>query len=94
MSHRVITDALGASWQVWEVIPGALADRLPVVVAPRFATGWLAFERIDTPLGASPEKRRLAPVPADWADAPEHELLAMLSTAQRVARRAGGAPSA
>ena len=86
MSHRIIKDAAGAQWQVWSVSPGTLTPLQTLAVAPQFAHGWLAFERIGEPTEPL-EKRRLAPIPADWATAPEHEVRALLSAAKPVPPR-------
>ena len=86
MSHRIIKDAAGAQWQVWSVSPGTLTPLQTLAVAPQFAGGWLAFERMGAPSEPT-EKRRLAPIPADWATAPEHEVRALLSAAKPVAPR-------
>ena len=86
MSHRIIKDAAGAQWQVWSVAPGALTPLQTLAVAPQFADGWLAFERLGAPSEPA-EKRRLAPIPADWATAPEHEVRALLSAAKPVPPR-------
>ena len=88
MSHRIIKDAAGAQWQVWSVSPGALTPLQTLAVAPQFAQGWLAFERMGGGEASEPaEKRRLAPIPADWATAPEHEVRALLSAAKPVPPR-------
>jgi hypothetical protein len=86
MSHRIIKDAAGAQWQVWSVSPGTLTPLQTLAVAPQFAGGWLAFERMGEATGPA-EKRRLAPIPADWATAPEHEVRALLSAAKPVPPR-------
>ena len=87
MSHRIIKDAAGAQWQVWSVSPGTLTPlQTSLAVAPQFADGWLAFERIGDPTEPL-EKRRLAPIPADWATAPEQEVRRLLSAAKPVPPR-------
>ncbi|HET9634855.1 MAG TPA: hypothetical protein VFP26_02910 [Gemmatimonadaceae bacterium] len=60
-THRAFVDPDGIKWQVWEIKP-EVADRLggAARVHPDLAEGWLCFE------SANGEKRRLAPVPADW----------------------------
>ena len=86
MSHRIIKDAAGAQWQVWSVSPGALTPLQTLAVAPQFAQGWLAFERMGETTEPA-EKRRLAPIPDDWATAPEHEVRRLLSAAKPVPPR-------
>jgi hypothetical protein len=73
MAYRTFTDPSGGEWQVWEVNPSALLETTP-------EAAWLAFQ-------SATEKRRLAPVPAGWADASEAELLGLLHRATAVAPR-------
>lgn len=87
MAHRIVTDAVGTSWQVWSVDPDTAAGRPVLAVAAAYASGWLAFEQVDPRPGATPEKRRLAPVPAGCLAAPEHEVLALLAAAAPVVPR-------
>lgn len=77
---RSITDAAGTHWTVFEVKKqgGSAGDRwsyLPV----EFGQGWLCFE-------SSISKRRLTPIPTDWRDANDAELLRFLGQAQTVNR--------
>jgi hypothetical protein len=99
MPYRTLTDALGSTWQVWSVHPEhAGLERTSVAVAPQLARGWLVFERLDAgavpaaaPAAASSaEKRRLAPVPPDWATAPDQTLRALLAAAAPVRARPRG----
>jgi len=73
MAYRTFMDPSGGEWQVWEVNPSALLESTP-------ESAWLAFQ-------SATEKRRLAPVPAGWADASEAELLGLLHRATAVAPR-------
>jgi len=73
MAYRTFTDPSGEEWQVWEVNPSALVETTP-------EPAWLAFQ-------SATEKRRLAPVPAGWADTSEAELLGLLQRATPVAPR-------
>ena len=86
MSHRVVTDPSGVSWQVWAVHP-TLREGVRTL-APEYQNGWLAFERVEERVGEPVEKRRLAPVPAGWETAPEAAVLALLADATPVAPRA------
>jgi hypothetical protein len=52
----------------------------PPFVSPQLTSGWLCFES-DT------AKRRLAPTPATWEDAPDEELVAMWERADPVVPR-------
>jgi hypothetical protein len=68
MPLREFTDKTGATWRVWETRP--TGTRL--AVRPEFVDGWLTFE-----LGtgtADGTRRRLAPIPTDWAERSHLEL--------------------
>jgi len=96
MAHRTFVDSDGATWEVWDVVPGRLtlsardhragADRRApqsdtpqpaeerrtgldrrASLAPHLRHGWLAFRTAD-------ERRRLAPIPHEWARATDEEL--------------------
>lgn len=77
---RSITDAAGTHWTVFEVRKqgGGEGERwsyLPV----EFGQGWLCFE--------SPQsKRRLTPIPDEWREASDAELVRLLGQAQTVNR--------
>jgi hypothetical protein len=77
---RSIEDAAGTHWTVFEVKKqgGGLGDRWSYLPA-EFGQGWLCFE---SPVS----KRRLTPIPDDWRDANDHELLHFLGQAQTVNR--------
>jgi hypothetical protein len=84
MAHRLITDAAGVSWQVWETRPGPRSK-----VSPEKRNGWMTFES----LTAVPIKRRLAPIVDAWARMSDEELLEMLRRSVEVpaSRRLGTA---
>lgn len=65
MSYTEFTDRMGRSWRVWHTVP-RLADLL-TSLAPDSKEGWLTFE-------SEGEKRRLAPVPAEWESLPPSRL--------------------
>ncbi|HEY5062641.1 MAG TPA: hypothetical protein VII52_13965 [Gemmatimonadaceae bacterium] len=84
MPHRQFHDTVGRVWDVWEVIPERLErrrrptppggltrerrHRTEFRATPGGLTaGWLCFE-------TGTEKRRLAPVPAEWAAMSNEEL--------------------
>lgn len=77
-AHRVFRDSQGVTWSVWAVRPssqgGARAE-----LRGTFAQGWLAFVCED-------EKRRLSPVPDDWATLDDRALEALCVQAE-VARQ-------
>jgi len=51
-----------------------------IALTPRLADGWLAFERKD-------ERRRVAPIPADWHVLPEERIRELWRTAELLPRR-------
>jgi hypothetical protein len=84
MAHRVVEDARGVKWEVWDTLPEKL-------VSFTLEGGWLTFQ-------SDGEKRRLAPIPLYWANADDEELLRMLQSAKPVVvkeheRRDAGGPS-
>lgn len=94
MAHRSFRDEGGREWDVWEVVPTAVERRVAaaaarpapverrkvketrVVVPDRLQKGWLAFQ-------SGRERRRLAPIPSDWADMTAYELVELLHQADR-----------
>ncbi|WP_420125161.1 hypothetical protein [Longimicrobium sp.] len=75
MPIRDFTDAGGVRWQVWATTP------MRGDVRPQFASGWLAFE-------CEAERRRLTPIPPEWADVADGELCVLLAQATAVTRGA------
>jgi hypothetical protein len=69
MALREFVDELGKHWQVWSTHPAAAATE-ERVRAP-LAGGWLTFM-------AGKQRRRLIPIPAGWADAPDDDLRELL----------------
>jgi hypothetical protein len=106
MAHRIFADSTGATWEVWDVVPGRLLlearnhragterrvaqHALPeegerrrggdrrATLAPQLRHGWLAFRN-------GSERRRLAPIPDGWEQAPESELARWCGEAELVA---------
>ena len=99
MTHRRIRDRDGEWWDVWEVYPSAVERRMSgeqpavstesgtdrrvrrevrVVVPTQLQQGWLAFQ-------CGEERRRLAPIPNEWAVLDEAALLALLEKANHIA---------
>ena len=60
-------DATDRVWEVREICEPLLPERRRVLAAKDFASGWLLFT-----CGA--ERRRLAPLPPDWREAPAEQL--------------------
>ena len=93
MSNRRIRDERGATWDIWDVLPGDVFvgnydrrsnDRLRELppestptVQPELENGWLCFQ-------SAGERRRLTPIPADWFDFNDALLCALLDTATPV----------
>lgn len=76
---RTITDANGVEWTVFEVKrQGGGADRWSYL-PDEFGNGWLCFE-------SNASKRRLTPVPGNWREFGDDELLRMLTLAKPVNR--------
>lgn len=91
MTHRAFRDHNGRSWDVWEVHPTLVerrdarrGDRIAVERRKRsepraslpvaLRHGWLAFE-------SKSERRRLAPIPADWSLMTDDQLEQLLARA-------------
>lgn len=97
MAHRTFRDELGREWDVWEVVPTAVERRMAkaaprasaverrrvqearVVVPESLQKGWLAFQWAS-------ERRRLAPIPPDWEEMTNAELVELLMRADRRSR--------
>jgi hypothetical protein len=89
MAVRTFESPDGTVWSVWEVIPGRVSEFRSSFGShlPRdLADGWLCFD-------CGTEKRRLAPLPQDWAERPEAELWFWCRAAVPVAARPGQPPS-
>lgn len=73
MAYREFTDGEGRRWRAWDTYPlkASLAE-------PEFREGWLCFEAE----GAG--KRRLAPIPERWSEAPEERLASLAKMADEV----------
>lgn len=78
MPIRDFTDAGGVRWQAWATTP------MRGDVRPQFASGWLAFE-------SEAERRRLTPIPPEWAEVADGELCVLLAQATAVTRGADAA---
>ena len=97
MAHRVFRDGKGKEWDVWEVVPTAVERRIAVsaprpaaverrkvketrvVVPDALQKGWLAFQ-------CGRERRRLSPIPNDWEEMTNAELIELLNQADRRTR--------
>lgn len=101
MAHRRFVDASDVEWDAWDVHPGRVERRegvtgvtpprgierrfyddpeIRVRLSPELSNGWLTFE-------CSHERRRLVPIPPDWAQLSDQALTELLESAQPVGRR-------
>jgi hypothetical protein len=80
MAMREFTDSSGVEWRVWDTTPQPRA-----VYDERLKGGWLTFESAVT-------RKRLAPIPRGWEEAPL-ERLELMCRAAEVVRRASGTSS-
>lgn len=80
---RNFRDAAGVDWTVYLTIPGSASGRRAQHLAEAYRSGWIVFE-------SSHEKRRFAPVPAEWARLSDQALAALCvaATPQPAHRRA------
>ena len=60
-------DEASRRWEVREISEQLLPERAPLLARPEFAAGWLLFT-------CEGERRRLAPLPSGWREAPEDQL--------------------
>lgn len=87
MPYREFDDGQGRRWRVWDTYPQSFTTSSAQL--PGFGAGWLTFEALGS--DTATEKRRLAPVPAEWAQVDEPGLREMLGGAE-TCERAGRAP--
>ena len=97
MTHRKFKDGLGKKWDVWEVYPSAVEQRMsgehPAAVE---TVNGLPPEkrevRIRVPSSlqdgwlafqSGAERRRLAPIPRDWISLDDEALARLLAKAER-----------
>jgi hypothetical protein len=98
MAHRTFRDDNGREWDAWEVVPTAVERRMllhasaggsrsdrrvrqeaRLVVPHDLQKGWLAFQ-------SGAERKRLTPIPRDWSEMSDAELIQLLKRAERRAR--------
>ena len=80
MSSRAFRDRNGVEWRVWSTIPSN-----PHTLGGEFGQGWLTFE-------SEVGRRRLAPIPAGWEDAPDSRLELYRQAARETVVRAPRRP--
>jgi hypothetical protein len=93
MSHRVVVDAAGVSWDVWEVHPTSVDKRNPDAPAEAPITGERRRTRSARmhvapemrtgwlAMKSATERRRVAPIPDGWAELTDAQLLALVASA-------------
>ncbi|MDQ3950789.1 MAG: hypothetical protein M3282_10630 [Gemmatimonadota bacterium] len=79
VAHRLFEDARGVTWDVWAVYPEGRPSQLSALPVT-FQSGWLVFE---SPI----EKRRLSPIPGNWASLAPGELERLCEQAKTAQRR-------
>jgi hypothetical protein len=97
MTHRKIKDGDGKSWDVWEVYPSAVEQRMsgehPAAPSADGAQSVRREIRVVVPSAlqqgwlafqAGKERRRLAPIPENWTALDEAAIIALLSRAARL----------
>jgi hypothetical protein len=99
MTHRKIKDGDGKAWDVWEVYPSAVEQRMsgehPAVLSTDGTKRDGRQVRILVPAAlqqgwlafqCGAERRRLAPIPEKWISLCEQDLLGLLERADRIPR--------
>ena len=97
MTHRKIKDGDGRSWDVWEVYPSAVEQRMsgeyPALQPEDGAKKERREVRLLVPSAlqqgwlafqSGDERRRLAPIPENWTALDDSELIALLCRADRL----------
>jgi len=74
MAHREFQDSTGATWTEWDTYPIR-----PEGIDEVWRSGWLTFEHGGV-------RRRLAPIPKGWAEAPASRLELMCRAAEASSR--------
>jgi hypothetical protein len=76
---RTITDSAGVQWTVFEVKKQGGSEERWSYLPDEFGNGWLCFE-------SGGAKRRLTPIPTEWRDFGDAQLLNLLAEAKAVNR--------
>jgi hypothetical protein len=97
MTHRKIKDGMGKAWDVWEVYPSAVEQRMSGEYPAAPSGDGPATERREVRIRvpsalqdgwlafqAGTDRRRLAPIPGNWIALSEYELIALLERADRL----------
>ena len=80
MASREFKDTAGTAWMVWDVTPQEMSSALRKLTGSgeERRAPWLAFQ------SETGDKRRLVPVPQNWLECTDEELLQWWSRAARV----------
>ena len=102
MTHRKIKDGLGRAWDVWEVYPSAVEQRMsgevPAVLDGEPPAREKREVRIRVPSAlqdgwlafqSGKDRRRLTPIPERWVTLDDEELVLLLARADRLTERDG-----
>lgn len=102
MTHRKIKDGLGRAWDVWEVYPSAVEQRMsgeyPAVPDGDGAVPEKREVRIRVPSAlqdgwlafqSGKDRRRLTPIPERWVMLDDAELVRLLDLANRLTETDG-----
>jgi hypothetical protein len=79
LTMRTITDGTGVEWTVFEVRRDGQTTDQWSYLPEEFGDGWLCFE-------SKYSKRRLTPIPDDWEELAQDDLVRMLNRATPVRR--------
>lgn len=74
MPYREFQDSAGLPWTVWDTCPSR-----PEVMDAEWRGGWLTFQ-------SGTIRRRLAPIPKGWTEAPPSRLELMCKAAEATLR--------
>jgi hypothetical protein len=102
MTHRKIKDGVGRAWDVWEVYPSAVEQRMsgeyPAVPSSDTPAPEKREVRIRVPpalqngwlaFQSGTVRRRLTPIPERWVTLGDEELLRLLASANRLTETDG-----
>jgi hypothetical protein len=97
MTHRKIKDETGKPWDVWEVYPSAVEQRMsgeyPAITNGDGSVAGRREVRIRLPSAlqkgwlafqSGQDRRRLAPIPVSWITLDDAELVQLLARADRL----------
>jgi hypothetical protein len=102
MTHRKIKDGAGKAWDVWEVYPSAVEQRMsgeyPALPSSDTPVPEKREVRIRVPSAlqngwlafqSGNDRRRLTPIPEHWVTLADEELIRLLASANRLTETDG-----